>query len=347
MQRPPLDNLPEDIRDYILYLESSLEKLKQPGTASSQSDQKDQPDFEPSEPPTLYTILTGTGSGLLKKTSRHIYQRQRRGGMGVFDIDLPQGQAPQILAHLHLEQKALVLTSFGRAFHLNPGKLPEAQIRERGSLVSHHILPLDEKEEITFILPNPNQGYLNVLTANGFVRRFRHHIFGDYLKPGTSLVDVREHGRLIAGCISSGDQDIFIASHRGIGIRFSEKSIPPNGCSGLRLAAGDEAVAVAAVDDDRYVFLLSADGMGTRRLMSGFSANKSPGAGGKIAMKTEALIAAFTVSDSGDIFAISRLSKLIRFRADEVPAKDSAVQGVICMSLRSDECCAATYADVG
>ena len=345
MQRPSLESLPEEVRSYILYLENELEKFNKPKTAPL-ADRNVEPELEPLELPTLYTILTGSGSGLMKKTPRHIYQRQRRGGMGVFDIELPDDQMPIILSHMHQEQKALILTSFGRAFHLNLQKLPESQIRERGSLVSHHILPLEPTEEVTSILPNPSQGYLNLLTLSGYVRRFRHHIFGDYLKPGSSLVDVREHGRLISACGSNGDQDIFIASRRGIGIRFSEKSIPPNGCLGLRLSADDEAISIAAVDDKSVVFLMSAEGMGTRRLMSGFSANKSPGTGGKIAMKTDSLIGAVTVSDTGDLFAISRLSKIIRFKAAEVPAKDSVVQGVICMSLRSDDCVALAAAEI-
>ena len=71
--------------------------------------------------------------------------------------------------------------------------------------------------------------------------------------------------------------------------------------------------------------------------MPGFSANKAPGGGGKIAMKTDVLVGAVTVEENDDLFVISRLSKIIRFRVDEVPAKEDAVQGVNCMTLRADE----------
>jgi hypothetical protein len=74
--------------------------------------------------------------------------------------------------------------------------------------------------------------------------------------------------------------------------------------------------------------------------MSGFAANKAPGGGGKTAMKTDHLISALAVEPADDIFALSRLSKLIRFRAGEVPAKEGVVQGVNCMALRADECVA-------
>jgi DNA gyrase subunit A len=71
--------------------------------------------------------------------------------------------------------------------------------------------------------------------------------------------------------------------------------------------------------------------------MSGFRANKSPGAGGKIAIKTDHLVGAATITDADDVFVVSRLSKVIRFPATEVPPKEGVVQGVNCMSLRADE----------
>ena len=110
-----------------------------------------------------------------------------------------------------------------------------------------------------------------------------------------------------------------------------------NGSLGIRLDRHDEVVAMAGVTDESGVLLIGADGKGTIRMMSGFAANKAPGSGGKTAMKTDHLIGAAAIKDSDDVFAISGLSKLIRFQAIEIPPKTGVVQGVNCMSLRSDE----------
>jgi DNA gyrase subunit A len=99
----------------------------------------------------------------------------------------------------------------------------------------------------------------------------------------------------------------------------------------------DVAVAVTSVYAESGVFLLGHDGKGTIRLMPGFTANKAPGAGGKVVMKSDQLIGAIAVGEEDDIFIISRLSKIIRFRADEVPPKEGVVQGVNCIALRADE----------
>jgi DNA gyrase subunit A len=105
-------------------------------------------------------------------------------------------------------------------------------------------------------------------------------------------------------------------------------------------------VGVAATSEEGGVFLFTDDGKGTIRLMSGFTANKAPGSGGKVAMKTDTLVGAMAVSDNDDLFAISELGKIIRFQAVEVPAKEGVVQGVNCMNLRNDRCTAFTVSPV-
>ncbi|MGC9394402.1 MAG: hypothetical protein ACP5J4_06060 [Anaerolineae bacterium] len=75
-------------------------------------------------------------------------------------------------------------------------------------------------------------------------------------------------------------------------------------------------------------------------------ANKSPGGGGKVALKTDKLVAAAAATTTGDIFIISRNSKIIRFQAAEVPPKEGVVQGVNCMALRGDETAAVAIVEL-
>jgi DNA gyrase subunit A len=86
--------------------------------------------------------------------------------------------------------------------------------------------------------------------------------------------------------------------------------------------------------------MVGNEGKGTIRLYSGFSANKAPGSGGKVLMKAEELLGVQGAREQDDVFVVSRLGKIIRFAAAEVPAKEGVVQGVICMTLRADACVA-------
>jgi DNA gyrase subunit A len=151
-----------------------------------------------------------------------------------------------------------------------------------------------------------------------------------------------EFGPLASVCWTPGDADLFIVTRRGMAIRFSEKLTPPQGDYGIRLAENDQVVAITSVYPDSRVFLLGGDGKGIGRLMAGFAPNKSLGGSGKIAIKNNQVVSAFTVEPNDDIFIISRLGKIIRFTADEVPTTEGVVQGVNCISLRSDEAMAST-----
>jgi DNA gyrase/topoisomerase IV subunit A len=80
--------------------------------------------------------------------------------------------------------------------------------------------------------------------------------------------------------------------------------------------------------------------------MAGFAPNKSLGGSGKIAIKNDQVVSAFSIEPNDDIFIISRLCKIIRFPADEVPPTEGVVQGVNCISLRADEVVAATRSNL-
>jgi DNA gyrase subunit A len=71
--------------------------------------------------------------------------------------------------------------------------------------------------------------------------------------------------------------------------------------------------------------------------METFAPNKSMGGSGKQLFKSSHTVGMVTVSYNDDLFIISQLGKIIRFRADEVPVSEGVVQGVICMTLRGDE----------
>jgi len=213
-------------------------------------------------------------------------------------------------------------------------------VRARGeSFVGR--LSLSEDEHVACILPDQVQGYIALLSQSGMARLLRHHVFGEYMKPGTALFYFHAFGPLASACWTSGNGDLFIAAQSGKAIRFSEKSLPPQGGPGIRLGVGDRAVAITSVDEESNVFLLAADGRGTIRSMSSFLANKAPGAGGKVAMATENLVAAAAALPGDDLVILSHQSKIIRFSADDIPIKDSVVQGVNCMALRGDVAVAA------
>lgn len=339
--RPDLNTLPANVRAYIEFLEESLaeaENTADSGRGSSAGS-------EPSEAPTTAQVITISRSGLVKRTPRHLYSRQRRGGMGVFDLDSGENDPPAFLLVADLSERLLVWSDRNRYFGLAVADLPEGEVRDKGESISRWVT-LQPDEQLAVVIADGGGAHLQVLSDRGWVRKFSRTQL-PHLKDG-SLAEVRTGHKPVAACWSSGGDDLFIVSRAGQAIRFSERQVPiSGGCLGIRLDPGDECLAIAAVQEESGVFLAGDDGKGTVRLMAGFRTNKSPGAGGKVAMKAERLLCAQTVAPGQDALIISALGKIIRFSADDIPAKEGVVQGVNCMSLRADSAVAATVTDGG
>src|SRR5262245_237853 len=103
MQRPDLSGAESSVLAYIEALEHELAALREAAGAEPEREES----FEPSEPPTTVNVVSISRAGLAKRTPRHHYSRQRRGGMGVFDLDSAEDDPP---AHLLLADAAAGLT---------------------------------------------------------------------------------------------------------------------------------------------------------------------------------------------------------------------------------------------
>jgi DNA gyrase subunit A len=339
MERPDLSQADPALRAYVEHLEAQLAQLRAERADGSEPEPGEPlPPLEPSEPPTSLNLITLSRAGLAKRVARHLYTRQRRGGMGLLDLETDDDDPPAGLVIADERAHLLIITTQARAFRLPVYFLNEAPAIRARPQPFLESLNLSPSETWAAALPAQTQGYLAVASVNGHVRVWPAHLFGESGRVGASVLRLDETGAPAAACWATGDSDLFLATRRGLGARFPVKSVPAQGAVGLRLEPDDALVAITAVRPENGVFLLGADGRGTIRLMSGFNANKAPGVSGKLALKADAVVGAVAVGDGDDLFILSRLAKIIRFKADEIPAKEGVVQGVICMSLRGDQC---------
>lgn len=342
MEKPDLTGVAPAVTAYIEYLEKELghSRTRHSATVRSEREAEEEdpslPPLDATEPPTTLQIITVSRGGLAKRTARHLYERQRRGGMGIFDIDLPDDDTPITLCHADERDMLLLITNKARAFRLRADEIASGPVRSKG----HRLPQLHDDEYPAALLPNPHGLTLVLVSEKGYARALPAHVVGMGMTPGVSLYRYAEFGPVAAACWSGGKGDLLLATRNGLGIRFAERALAVPGGLGIRLENGDKAVGVAAVQppDGEQVLIVGSDGRGTIRLMDGFSANKAPGSGGKIAFKSDKVIGAMAVSPESDVFILSRLGKIIRFKAGEIPPKEGVVQGVNCMALRSDEC---------
>jgi DNA gyrase subunit A len=338
MLRPDISSVDPEIKKYIEYLEKKLGLSAKPEPSPIN---EHIPDVFPPEAETTNCIISISAQGNVKRTYRHLYTRQHRGGMGVFDLETNLPDYPFVLGIANEPQTLLLLTNRARAFRYPLQLIESAAVHARGVLPFER-MGFDSSESIAAILPEQARGYVALLGASGKVRLLRHHLFGEHMKPGTVLFNTAEFGALTSACWTPGDAEIFIVTSAGMGIRFAEKAISPQGDLGIRTGSDDSAVGITSVSDESNVFFIGADGRGTVRQMSNFAANKSAGGSGKIAFKNNKVVGASSIAPEDEIFVITRYGKIIRFMADEVPVTEGPVQGVSCISLRADEVTAFT-----
>jgi len=331
VERPDLSQAKADVVAYVELLEAEIERL----TRREEQFPADDAETQFNEPVTTINVVTISSSNAAKRTPRHLYSRQRRGGMGVFGMQTGKDNHAALVVVADEEQHLLMFSNFGRAFRLPVDALAEAAVRDQGQSLED-ILPFRPHERIAAVLPDEGGEFAALASKRGWVRRVRANYLGKSLIPGMTFHDVKEGGYLTAACWTAGDGDLLMVTRQGKGIRFDETQVSGRGGRGMRVHPDDGIVAVAAVYPDSGVFLITEDGKGTIRLMSGFTANKAPGAGGKNVMNTDRLVGGVTITEEDELFITSRLNKIIRFQASEVPPKAGVVQGVNCISLRGD-----------
>jgi DNA gyrase subunit A len=288
-------------------------------------------------------LVTISAAGHAKRTSLNSYGRQRRGGMGIYDIRTRDDDSAHLVTVADADDFLLLLTQTGRAFRVAVADLPLTEPRGRGVELSTLADLANEQIAAVLSLSEADlQRYVLFASQTGFIKRMRAHYFGPALKPGTVVMDPRQTGGPAeAMCLSIGTADVLMVSRGGMATRFNISTAPLNASPGIKLRAGDRLAGVAAVHEEDAVFLATEDGLGTRRLMEGFTANKAPGAAGKIIMKSEAVTAVTVAPDPAELVCLTAFAKIIRFSADEIPAKTAPVQGVDVVDVRGDRVVAA------
>ncbi|MFN8496504.1 MAG: DNA gyrase C-terminal beta-propeller domain-containing protein [Anaerolineae bacterium] len=294
-------------------------------------------------------LVTVSATGQAKRTAINRYSRQRRGGIGIFDLRTADTDEARFLTVADQADALLLLTASGKVYRVAVAAITEASDpRSRGEdiLVAAGV---EEGDKLAAILPlsEADQGrYVLLGSQSGFIKRMRGHYFGSSFEPGRVVLDPRQTGGpACAMCLSSGTADVLMVSRGGMATRFNISVAPLQAAPGLKLRPGDTLVGLSAIHEPDAVFVVTEDGLGTRRLMEGFTANKAPGAAGKIIIKSETVAGIVRAPDSADLVVLTRFSKIIRFTAEEVPAKTAPVQGVDIVELRGDIVTAAASID--
>ena len=292
-------------------------------------------------------VVTISHGGYAKTQPLSDYQAQRRGGMGKAATAVKDEDFVEHLLIASTHDTILCFTNAGKVYWLKVFQIPVAGRQSRGRPMVN-LLPLDEGERITSILPvreYDDDHFIFMATANGTVKKTALSQFARPRTSGLIALDLEEGNHLVGTAITDGNSDVMLFSSEGKAVRFNESDIramgrTSRGVRGIRLAEEHTLISMVIPKDDGKVLTVSENGYGKRTDIGEYP-TKGRGGKGMIAMQTSerngAMVGAVQVFDGDEIMLISDQGTLVRTRVDEVSLSGRNTQGVRVIRVKTDE----------
>ena len=302
------------------------------------------------------SVLVLTAGGYIKRTDPSEYRKQRRGGVGVVDLDTKEEDFVTHLVTTSTHSDLLFFTDRGKVYQMKMYEIPEGRRATRGKSIMN-FLALEQGERVTSILPMPKEtkkgdlGLLSVLmvTRNGIAKKTVAQAFADVRRSGIISIRLESGDQLVSAEFVGRGDDVMLATSKGQSIRFKESDIremgrAAGGVTAMRLDKGDQIINADVVKKDlknAALLVVMKNGYGKKTDLTEYKVQKRAGSGIKTAavtIKTGDVIAAKVVAEGEDeLVAMSKKSQVIRVAIAEIPSLGRQTQGVRIMKLHDGD----------
>ncbi|MCR4275042.1 MAG: DNA gyrase subunit A [Candidatus Campbellbacteria bacterium] len=303
--------------------------------------------------PNEENVVVFTAGGYIKRTNPSEYKAQKRGGVGVIDLDTKEEDFVTMLVGAHTHDDLLFFTDKGKVYQLKMYELPEGKRATKGKSVMN-FLQLSDGERVTSILPlskisKESKGGVMMVTRRGVAKKVAVANFHDVRRSGIIAISLDANDELIAAVLVNPGDETLLVSQSGQSIRFKETDIramgrTAGGVRAMRLSAKDVIVGTSVVkkeDADSALLILLSNGYGKRTAIDEYKTQKRGGGGVKTAnvtAKTGKVMASQIVSsEEGELVVISQKGQVIRVALSEISLLGRVTQGVRIMKLREGD----------
>jgi DNA gyrase subunit A len=296
------------------------------------------------------SVLVLTAGGYIKRTNPAEYRRQKRGGVGVVDLDTKEEDSVTHFVTATAHADILFFSDRGKAYQLKMYELPEGKRATKGKSIMN-FLSLEAEERITSILPMPKETKataglsLLLTTREGTVKKTAAAAFTEVRRSGLIAINLDKGDALISAQFVAKGDDVLMCTAEGQSIRFDADDVremgrTAAGVRGMKLDKGDTVVGGGIIPKgakDAELLVVSTSGYGKKTKLSEYKTQGRGGSGIKtmqITSKTGKLAGAAVVIGKGaELVAMSKKSQTIRTGLDEIPTLSRATQGVRIMKL--------------
>ena len=215
-------------------------------------------------------VLTLTNFGYVKRQTLDTYRTQRRGGRGISGMSRREEDVASELFIANSHDFVLFFSDRGRVYRLKCYEIPEGSRTSRGMNITN-LLPLEPEERITSMLrvtkSEEEDHFLTMVTKNAVIKRVALSAFRNVRKNGLIALDLAEDDELSWVRLTSGSDDLLVATRFGKVIRFHEGDVremgrQARGVRAIRLAEGDVVVGMSVLRENGLVLTVSETGYG-------------------------------------------------------------------------------------
>jgi DNA gyrase subunit A len=241
-------------------------------------------------------VVTVTHGGYIKRVPLSAYRAQRRGGKGRSGMATRDEDFVSRLFVASTHTPVLFFSSMGQVYKLKVWRLPVGEPQARGRALIN-LLPLDENERITSIVPLPEDENewtkhdVMFATNTGGIRRNKLSDCVPRTTLGKRVMEFDEPNQQIIGAeLSQESHDVLLTTALGQAVRFQTSDIrvfggngstgTSTGVRGISLSDGDSVISMSilrhvdATPAEREAYLKQSGAI--RRATTGDEAEAEP-----------------------------------------------------------------------
>ena len=298
-------------------------------------------------------VMVLTQGGYVKRTDPDAYRAQKRGGVGVIDMETKEEDFVNIFVTANTHDDLLFFSDKGKVYQVKMHELPEGKKATKGKSVMN-FLSISADEKITSILVFPKsakekESFLMMATKNGVVKKVDASNFKDVRRNGITAIRLEKGDELkFVKFVYKGDHFI-IATKDGQSVMFKESDVrsmgrAAAGVRGIRLDDKDEVIGsdtVSAGGKNQFFLNMGSKGYGKKTDIKNYRIQKRGGSGIKTFKVTEKtghlMVARIIGQEEEELIAISLKGQVIRTSLAEIPSLGRQTQGVRIMKMRPDD----------
>ncbi len=288
-------------------------------------------------------VITLTHQGYVKRLAVDTYKSQKRGGKGIIGLQTKEEDFVRTMFISSTHAHILFFTNKGRMYRRKAYEIPEAGRQAKGTPIIN-LLALEPDESISAVIPvreYEDGKSLIMCTRAGVIKKTDLSEYENAPKAGKIAIRLDEGDELIGVNMTDGNSDIFVGSHLGKIIRFSEEDVRnmgrvSRGVRAMKLTGDDYIVGMCIAYEGAKLLTVSENGYGKRTELDEYKCQSRGGKGMmtyRITEETGAVAGMQIVSSEDDIILITSEGVIIRMDSDEISTYGRVTKGVRLMRL--------------